>query len=293
MIDEPLVSIDLSKIEKLRTTSEGWVGRCPVCALDNKDNKCAHLGVKRNGEYNCIFDSSHNKGIYQLIGKSSDGEFKTVQEVRVEKIQSDKKWPISILNGLIKNYDYWNNRNISDEICRKFEIGVATKYALYNRSVIPIFNQQKTEIIGFTARKIENDSKRPKWLHMGAKNKWIWPYQPEEIKKYESAILVESPGCSLALEQNDIKNSICLFGVDISPAVISYLIKLNPNKIAISTNNELNSANKGVGNKKAQVIYNKLLQFFNQEKLIIAHPFKKDFGEMDSCDIIAWKNKYL
>jgi hypothetical protein len=92
---------------------------------------------------------------------------------------------------------------------------------------------------------------------------------------------------------------LCLFGVNISSKVIAYLISLNPSRILISTNNELGSANGGIGNKKAIVLQKTLTNFFSEERVSVALPDVKDFGdyhllsENSEIKFDNWREKWL
>ncbi len=282
--------LDPDKLEGLRPWTNGsFVARCPVCALENRDGKKNHLSILYSGKFNCAADPNHRPGIMQLAGKNSDGilvERPTVQPV----IEQDKVWPVDILKNLVKDYSYWLNRGISMETCYKFQIGVAVRGNLNGRTIIPIFNDKGDKLIGFTGRKLGQLGNSAKYLHMGKKGSWIWPYQPKEIVRANSVIIVESPGDVLWLDSRGITNVVCLFGTAPSGKLISYLIKCNPARILISTNNEESN----IGNKAAESIKEILSQFFSPEKLVIALPIgAKDFGEKTDEQLNEWRKKYL
>ena len=71
--------IDLSKLEKVKITSSGWLGRCPACAVEGKDRSGEHLSILRNGKFHCVVgsdsDSSHNKLILSIFGTSSISDY--------------------------------------------------------------------------------------------------------------------------------------------------------------------------------------------------------------------------
>ena len=73
-------------------------------------------------------------------------------------------------------------------------------------------------------------------------------------------------------------------------SLINYLLKINPKKIIISTNQELNEKNGGVGNDAAIKIYNRLRRYFNTNQLLIKLPYKKDFCVMECDSIKDWYN---
>lgn len=292
------ISIDISKLQFVKSTPDGWISQCPACFESGEDKTGHnHLSILRDGKYNCSKysrDSVHNKRIYQLVGKnidinSADYVAPKKEEPRVVMV---KDWDISLLSSLIRNHDYWNKRNISSETCDFFRMGVAYKGQMNQRTILPIINKNNpNKIIGFSGRALK-DEIIPKWKHLGSKSDFLIPAIDEEIIKSKSVILVESPGCFLSLFDNGIKNTVCLFGISISGKVMAYLIKMNPERILIATNNELDSANGGVGNRAASKIEKQLLQFFNENRIKIALPTKKDFNLMTPEDIKKYKNDY-
>lgn len=278
-------AIDISKLENCKSQPDGsFICACPCCRENGNDKTGNHLRVWPNLAFNCIVDQSveHNKRILQLVGTNIDiNNLDYVAPQKQEpRVTMDKQWPLSILDGLIKNHDYWINRGISSQTMDYFCGGIATKGQLQNRYVLPFLNKQKTHIIGFTGRALKPDMK-PKYKHLGSMGDVLFPYTIGE--KYDTILLVESPGCNLKLWDNGIKGHKCLFGLNIGSAVMSYLIETNPKKIKIGTNNEPD--NKEIGLKAAEKIKKKLLQFFNEDRIDIALPPKKDFGDCSNEEI--------
>lgn len=286
-------ALDLSKIEGLRERSQWWDGQCPMCALENRDSKKNHLRIWKNGAFNCAVDGSkeHNKGILDIAGVNASGLVSLPYQEEKPKNDYPKEWKLDLLPSLIKNYTYWNNRGISDETCREFFIGVAAKGQMAGRSVIPIFNQQKTKIIGFTGRSLYANL-TPKYKHLGEKSNWLWP--DSDQNKSDVVILVESPACAMYLWDQGFKNVKVLFGTEISSALSKYLLSNNPRRILLATNNEAT----GIGNKAANKIHRQLLQFFPMERIIEALPPDKDFsalyGQPDAKEKLdLWQSKYF
>lgn len=210
------------------------------------------------------------------------------QERKEEKLplveNKVKVFDAKILDRLIRDNTYWNNRGISDETLTKFKGGVALTGKLYQRYVFPIFKEDK--LIGFAARDI-TEKNEVKWILYGKKTEWVFPFfNLDFIKESQTVILIESIGDCLKLMEAGIYNCLCLFGLQISDAIISKLNGLNLKKIYISTNNDEN----GRGNEAAQKIYDRLSRFFNLDKLEIKLPPEgiNDFGEMSVEDILNW-----
>ncbi len=128
---------------------------------------------------------------------------------------------------------------------------------------------------------------------MGKKSTWTFPYFLNNlyIKEADSVILTESVGDCLALWESGFKNSIVMFGIKISPAIITKLIEICPKKIIIATNND--SENSSAGNLAAEEIINKLSKFFDKERLFSAVPTDTndlmDLYQRDGKNgILAW-----
>lgn len=299
--DKKVINIDL--LQNRKKLSDGWQAACPCCQENGNDHDGTHLRVWSDLRFNCVVankDRQHNKRILQLLGVDV-GDIPIENFIKVEeKPQIIKQWDIEILKGLLKNYDYWNKRGISSATCEYFKMGLALKGQLNQRLIIPIIDKYNpNKIIGFTGRTIRQKEevekyKIVKWKHLGEKDRWLLPAIDSEIQKSKSIILVESPGCFLTLFEHNIKNTVCLFGTSISSTIMGYLIKMNPDKILIATNNELDSSNGGVGNKAAVKLSKQLGQFFNEDKIKIALPIGgKDFNEVSKDNIELYRKTYL
>lgn len=198
----------------------------------------------------------------------------------------DKKiFPIELLDQLFPDQKYWVSRGISEQTARLFRSGLAVKGKLKGRQILPIFNSSN-QLVGFTGRSINGIM--PKYKTLGSKNGFVWPafLNLEYIKKTKKVILVESPACVLKMWDAEIKNVLCLFGTEISFSIINFLLKIDPDKIIISTNNE----ESGVGNKAAEKIEKKLKRYFDSGQIFVHLPNKKDFGEMSLEEIVKWNN---
>jgi hypothetical protein len=283
------VIIDLNKLVNLKQDATGWQAQCPACAAEGRDLAGKnHLHILKDGKFNCVVDESHTKIIFKLVGIDSDGEVSNFTQEVEQKVEMPKRWPLSTLDRLIKNYDYWINRGIDAETVEKFGGGIATRGSFTNRWVLPIYNKEKTEIVGFTGRSITNQ--KPPWMHNGKKSEWIWSPDINCIKQKGYILIVESPACVLKLASLKRWNSLCLFGTTISDAQISHLISICPDKIFIGTNNEPGNGN--IGNFAAEKIQKKLLKFFNEDKIKITLPCgAKDFAEKNH-NWEEWSKKY-
>tara|TARA_Y100001938_G_scaffold151179_1_gene246953 strand:+ start:8245 stop:9279 length:1035 start_codon:yes stop_codon:yes gene_type:complete len=210
-----------------------------------------------------------------------------------EKITMEKTYPESCLDRLLPHYKFYNDRNISSSTLKLFKGGYATEGKMLKRFVFPIYNLDD-KIHGFSGRDMTNSSQRPKWKHIGIKSKWIYPHKlsRESIDSEGEVFLVESIGDVLSLFENNHRNVLCTFGLEISPSLISYIVGLNPSKIYISFNNDSKSEN-NAGLISALKNFIKLQSFFDNEKIFIHLPTKNDFGEMNFDDISDWHKNRL
>jgi len=61
------MSLDLSKLEKVRERNGKTIARCPACASQGGDSKAAHLFIGSDGGYECIVGCD-SKAIFALAG---------------------------------------------------------------------------------------------------------------------------------------------------------------------------------------------------------------------------------
>ncbi len=204
------------------------------------------------------------------------------------KMKEKKTFDKDLLLKLNKNHDYWINRGVEEQVIKEFQGGIASAGKMKDRYVFPIFNS-KNEITGFSGRDITNKSKI-KWKHLGDKSSWCYPMflNLEQIKETKEVFLIESIGDCLSLYQAGVKNTIVTFGLEISISILNFLLKIDPNKIYISFNND--SQKNNAGNEACEKGMNKLLRYFDSRQLSIQLPTKKDFGEMNKEEILQWKN---
>lgn len=127
---------------------------------------------------------------------------------------------------------YYLQREYSIEILDKYDVGTCKKPGkfLYNRAVVPIYDENHEYILGFTGRSIfpvctdcknyHNPKKEcltfPKWKHTPGFNKqnclYNYWYAKQSILESTVIILVESPGNVWRLEEAGIHNAVAIFG---------------------------------------------------------------------------------
>ena len=110
-----------------------------------------------------------------------------------------------------------------------------------------------------------------------------------DIIKSKSVVITESIGDNLALLKHNINNSIVIFGLNLSSKTMKFLIETNLNHIIISTNNDIDK--NSAGNKAAEDIKKKLLNFFDEKRIHVMLPKSKDWGCSSELDILAFKDQ--
>lgn len=202
-------------------------------------------------------------------------------------LTEEKTYPVSALSRLLPHYDFYLDRNISEQTLKDFRCGLAMSGKMYQRLIFPIFRRDG-KIHGFSGRKVTKDD-RPKWLHMGKCSNWFYPFYSiedvqEAIIKSGCVHIVESVGDCISLYDAGIKNVLVSFGLNISPKFISRLNSLPINKVYISFNNDFNSeTNRGFQGAIKSIF--KLSDAIDFQNIYFAPPPKNDFGEMSKENI--------
>jgi hypothetical protein len=221
-----------------------------------------------------------------------DGEY---EEQDKEKIKVQKFLVESDYADLVKSYDFFLRRGISKETLDYMGAGLAQNGPLYGRIVFKIRND-KGKLIGAAGRDALNRGERGvvKWKLKGSKSDWIYPAferNIEAIRQTGQIIIVESIGDVLQLCDSGYWNVLCNFGLSLSAARLSFLLKINPTSIFVALNDDADSL-ENRGQIAAAKIKIKLSTFFSSDKIINAPPSKGDFGEMNKEEISNWVNKF-
>ncbi len=190
------------------------------------------------------------------------------------EIKQPEIYSSELLMKIEPNHEYVIKRGISEQVAKVFEGGVVRSGKLKDRYVWPIFNSKK-QVVGFTGRDLTN-AKKTKYLHYGQKSNWCWPCFINQGLIRDSVVLVESPMDVMTLFECGILNVVCLFGIDINIGLLNLLVKFNPNKIIIATNNDTKH---NVGQEAAVKLKNKLSKYFDEWNVEIRLPISKDVNE--------------
>lgn len=241
---------------------------------------------------------TNNKSLLlKYINEDSKQVTTNFTELKGQKITMEETYDEDIIKKLLPHFSFYNKRGITDATLKRFKSGLATKGQMYHRYVFPIYNEHG-RIHGFAGRdvRLDSESTRPKWKHMGRKTNWIYPYYvnkdcQQAILDTKEVIIVESIGDAISLYENGVSNVLVSFGLDISNKLACFLVSQSLSKVTISFNNDC-SKSENTGLQAAIKNYLKLLNFFDPSFISICLPNKNDFGDMNEEDMEKWLTKY-
>ena len=225
-----------------------------------------------------------------LLGKISAGEERKPRP----EIKSVRFFSHNLLSKIDKDDTYWNRRGISSDTLELFNGGIVKEGKMKNRYVFPVFDSRKN-ILGFSGRyvyDIKDGYNIPKWKHIGNKKEWRYPLQVnfDILKSNKKVILIESIGDMLSLWESGIKNTMVIFGLNISQSIILALLSIDPDEIILSLNNDSSSG--FAGNVAADKAKRKLSKHFDYSQVRIALPNEKDFGDMSTEQVKCWAKEF-
>lgn len=227
--------------------------------------------------------------IRELLKNKTTTDFSIIQKKNL--LTQEKTYDPSCLKKLLPHFDFYIKRGITKETLQDYQCGLATGGKMYQRIVFPVFNKDG-KIHGFSGRKVLDKNDSPKWLHMGKKMDWFYPYYSTTKTAYSigesrSVFLLESIGDSLALYDAGLENNLVCFGLAISPKFISHLASLELERIYVSLNNDFDKE-RNRGFEGAFKVICKLAETIDFKKIYFAPPSKNDFGIMNKIEIDAF-----
>lgn len=205
---------------------------------------------------------------------------------------------------------YYLDRNYSKDILTKYDVGLCSTPGkeMYDRIVVPIYDNDYQYMVGCTGRSIyekcvnckahhkpdtpcpspENAWKSSKWKHnldfKSQNHLYNFWFAKEHILKTSTAIVVESPGNVWRLEENNIHNSVAIFGSSLSDRQKILLDSSGAMNLVILTDND------DAGHKAAEQIKAKCQ---NTYRVFVPSISKEDIGEMNSSEIQNEITSYL
>lgn len=275
----------------------------------------------KNGDDGCSFKEALDYATNFLnvsiddikISKLTKDKNTFVSNVKLLNNTADKKDEKLINRSMIRQSlsipsQYFISRNFSPKILDKYDVGDCLKSnkEMFNRAVVPVYDMDHKYMVGCTGRSIfekcdkckhyhcdECPNDETMWLHSKWKHShgfktqqhlYNYWYAKDHILKTGTVILVESPGNVWKLEENEIHNSLALFGANLTDRQKTILdISGAMNIITIMDNDE-------AGKKATKLIYDKCHKTYNIKNIVIQ---KNDIAEMTSQEINDQIKVYL
>lgn len=223
-----------------------------------------------------------------------------------ENKRSIKDFPFSVdlIKNKIKPSEYFLNQGFDYDILSKYMVGYCDNpyKPMYLRSYAPVLSSDGTNVIGVTGRiqlnkcelcqqyhipgkgcPVDNPSIKvwPKWFHYGFNtsttlyNDWN---AAEYIRKSNKAVIVEGTKNVWWLEQHDIHNSLCTFGLRILNYHLKKLISMGVTTLILGYDNDINER----GQKATEQIKENLSHYFRIETLYDFIPKNQDIANIKS-----------
>ena len=273
----------------------GWADEKDMsCSFDEAVDYCTKFLNKDLGSI-VVSKSDREKGMFtNLVSKI------TISDVEVKKESKISRQ--SVRNSLTFPCQYFVDRGFSEKILDKYDIGFCDKpnKEMYNRAVVPIYDKDHSYLVGCTGRMIFDKCDKCNSYHdysntcPSSQNKWkyskwkhnfefksqnylynLW-FAKDHILASNTVVVVESPGNVWKLEENNIHNSVAMFGSSLSDRQKMLLDSSGAMNIIILTDND------EAGQKAAEQIKSKCQ---NTYRIFIPQISKPDVGEMTSEEI--------
>jgi len=256
-------------------------------------------------KYLCQFTGTHLKDI--KVDKNYEEQQSFIQVVNT----------LSNSNGVPENHiprdkvqrnlaipsKYYLERGYSKEILEKYDVGDCTDVSkrMRYRAVVPIYNDDRTHMIGCTGRSVFDKCSQCKGYHKPGREcpeqsltkflaaKWLHNkgFQAENhlynywfakkiIEKTNTAILVEGPGDVWKLEEAGIGNSLAIFGTELNTGQLIQLECTSIMSLIVLMDND------DAGRIAAENIKKKCQRLF---RMYFPKINKEDVGELNVDDI--------
>jgi len=204
---------------------------------------------------------------------------------------------------------YYIDRGYSTDILDKYDVGLCRSKGkpMYQRIVVPIYDDQHKYMIGCTGRSIfekcencgnyHNQANKCPQEYAWTYSKWkhnkgfkaeetlynLW-FAKEHIKNTKTVIIVESPGNVWKLEEHGIHNSVAIFGSNISYKQKLLLDMSGAMNIVILTDND------AAGEDAKKQIIKKFSQTY---RIFCPKISKNDVAELSAKEIDDQIIKYI
>ncbi len=99
------MSLDTSKLEKVKTRGSQILAQCPACFEADHDHKGEHLWISADGRFGCVLHpgeagKDHRRRIFQLVGDNSSRNSFKIIDFEVEKADESQSPRIQFSNVL-------------------------------------------------------------------------------------------------------------------------------------------------------------------------------------------------
>lgn len=249
--------------EELENGLKGnWICRTQHCEKEYKDNL---LGLIRGAK-------GFGKNWFKAVDWATNFLGVSLHDIKSDKtiVIINKEWSVDnylnrepkVQEGIFtratirKRLDipceYYIQRGYSNHILDKYDVGLCVdqEKRFKNRAVVPVYNDEYTYAIGLTARATWKNPQH-KWIHNKGfrANHCLYNYwfAKDSIFETKQVVLVEGPGDVWKLEENDIHNSVAMFGTELSEEQMVILERSGALDIIVLTDNDeagINSAKK-------------------------------------------------
>ena len=275
---------------------------------DDADNPTAFCYYHDSGRWFCFSNGCEKEygsdllGLIRAVKKCSYKEAITLAKSILEDKADNQEVPLGMIakKMMIKNpfrmhveqevfsddvlkrlspaVVFAKQRGLDYGVISKMGAGLATKGAMNGRLVFPIRNL-KSQIVGFTARKVNDEQLGPKWIHLPdtfRKNVNLFNISraQKDIIKHRSVFLVEGPFDVVKLEMAGFYNVVALLGTTLSDEQIGLLAKLGVIEVYVGLDND------EPGKEASVRIAGKLEKNLYDQYIVQYQCQEKDWGEM-------------
>ncbi|MDO8610958.1 MAG: toprim domain-containing protein [bacterium] len=262
-----------------------WRGGDSISSITIYDNHCIDHVTGENFDYKslickilCLDDKEKLEEYLEKSGTILENKSKEISEPLIKN--DIKTLDKSFLDKLKHEDSYWFQRGIDIKILRELGGGVYK-----NRYYFPIYNK-KMDLLGLVSRDL-TDKQEPRWRIRGKKQNFVYCAftNSKDIINKKEVILVEGISDLITLMSCDIRNVLCLFGLECSFSICNYLLRIPDVKIKIAVNSD------GPGVEASQKIYRKLKKYFDSYNISINLP--KETKDWNDCLTNHGKNSIL
>lgn len=205
---------------------------------------------------------------------------------------------------------YFLSRGFSKEILDKYDVGDCNNQnkEMYERAVVPIYNNEYSGMIGCTGRSLFDkcekckafhnpDLKCPQDEYAWKQSKWkhnsgfktqeslynFW-FAKDFIRDSGQVVLVESPGNVWKLEENNIHNSVALFGAHLTDRQKTILDTSGAMSLIVIMDSD------EAGDNARKQIYDKCHRIYNIHNIKVS---KNDIADMTAEEIDKEIKRFL